>query len=145
MKQTRQPGSPQSEQSSRIRPQPFLDLFRNASSQTRTRTALAVALAWVPLAILSAIRGGPSFLSFLTDYSLQSRFLVIVPLLILAEPPLRARLDLVVHHFETFLIPRDQQTKFGQNWESCQKPQASKLAQATLVLLTYATAAWLGQ
>src|SRR5580704_15648856 len=103
MKQIPQRDLTQSGQYSRIRPQAFLDLLRNASSQTRARTAVAVAVAWVPLAILSALRGGPSFLSFLTDYASQSRFLVIVPVLILAEPPLRARLEMVVHHFETFL------------------------------------------
>jgi hypothetical protein len=137
--------STQSGQSPHIRARVFLDLFRSASSQTLTRAALAVAVAWIPLAILSAIRGVASFLSFLTDYASQSRFLIIIPVLILAEPLLRSRLALVVHHFETFLIPDDQQTKFRQNWESCLKFQDSKLARLTIVLLTYATAAWLGQ
>jgi hypothetical protein len=50
-----------------------------------------------------------------------------------------------VHQFETFLIPPDRQTKFRQNWESCLKLQDSRLAGLLIVLLTYATAAWLGR
>ena len=52
------------------------------------RTAAAVAVAWVPLAVLSAFRGGITFRSFLTDYATQSRFLIVIPVLILAELPL---------------------------------------------------------
>ena len=60
MKRTRQPSSTQSGQSSHMRPQVFFDLFRTASSQTITRAAIAVAVACVPLAVLSALRGGAS-------------------------------------------------------------------------------------
>ena len=49
---------------------------------------MAVAVAWVPLALLSALRGGGSFQSFLTDYATQSRFLIIIPVLILSAPAL---------------------------------------------------------
>jgi hypothetical protein len=44
-----------------------------------------------------------------------------------------------------FLIPEEQQTRIRQDWQSCQRLQNSKLAQVILVLLAYATAAWLGQ
>ena len=84
----------------------FVDLFRTASSRTLTRVLTAVGLAWIPLAVLSALRGGETFLSFLTDYSSESRFLIILPLLILAEPQLRDRLALVAHQFEADLVPR---------------------------------------
>jgi len=145
MKRSPQPNSTQSDQSSHIHPHAFYDLVRTASSQTLTWVGIAVALAWIPPALLSIVRGGHPFLSFLTDYASLSRFLIIIPVLILAEPPLRSRLDLVVHHFETFLIPHDQGTQFRQNWESCEKLQDSKLARVLLVVLTYATTTWLGQ
>jgi len=54
----------------------FLDLFRVASSRTRSLTVVAVALAWVQLAVLSAFRGGATLLSFLTDYATKPRFLM---------------------------------------------------------------------
>ena len=102
---SRQPGSTQSDQSSYSRPQAFLDLFRDASSQTLTWTGVAVAVAWVPLALLSALRGGGSFQSFLTDYATQSRFLIIIPVLILSAPALHERRSQVAQHIETFLVP----------------------------------------
>lgn len=121
------------------------DLFRTASSRTLTRTFTAIAIAWIPLAVLSALRGGASFLSFLTDYATQSRFLLILPVLILAEPQLRERLALVVHHFEADLVPRDQWPEFQANWNSCGKLRDSGFVKAVIVLLTYTTAALLSQ
>ena len=123
----------------------FLDLFRAASSQTLTRTFVAVAAAWIPLAVLSGLRGGAIFLSFLTDYASQSRFLIILPVLILAEPPLRQRLALVAHRFEADLVPRSQWPEFQAAWNSCERLRDSKLARMLIVVLTYATAAFLSQ
>ena len=123
----------------------FLDLFRTASSRTLTRTFVAVGLAWIPLALLSALRGGDIFLSFLTDYASQSRFLIILPLLILAEPQLRDRLALVAHHFEADLVPRNQWPEFQAKCNSFESRRNSRLAQVLIVMLTYATAAFLSQ
>ena len=111
------------------RPNIFLDLFRTASSQTLTRTAVAVAVTWVPLAVLSALRGGGSFQSFLTDYATQSRFLIIIPVLILSAPALHERRSQVAQHIETFLVPRDQYPKFHEDWTSSDKLRNSWLAQ----------------
>ncbi len=66
----------------------MFDLFRNATSTMLKRAAIAVAVAWVPLAILTAIQGHAAFLSFLTDCAAQSRFLLIISILILGEQPL---------------------------------------------------------
>ena len=123
----------------------FVDLFRTASSRTLTRVLTAVGLAWIPLAVLSALRGGETFLSFLTDYSSESRFLIILPLLILAEPQLRDRLALVAHQFEADLVPRTQWPEFQANWNSCESLRNSRLVRVLIAVLTYATAAFLSQ
>ena len=145
MKRSRQPSSTQSDQSSHMRSQIFIDLLRTSSSQTIMRAAISVAVAWVPLAILSALRGGASARSFLTDYASQSRFLIIIPVLILSEPLLHERIDSVAHHFETFLVPHNQLSKFHEDRTSGENMRDSKLARILIVLLTFATAAWLGQ
>ena len=75
----------------------------------------------------------------------MTRFLIILPVLILADPPLRVRLDMVVREFRTFIDPHDEQTKFGENWDSCVRLRDSKLARLLIAVLVYATAAWLGQ
>ena len=123
----------------------LLDLFRAASSRTLARTGIAVGVAWIPLAVLSAVRGGAIFLSFLTDYATQSRFLIILPVLILAARPLQGRLALVAHHFETFLVRDEEQPRFQAAWTSHERLRSSKLAKVLMVVLTYATAAWLSQ
>ncbi len=142
---SRQPGPTQSDQSSYNRPQVFLDLFRDASSQTLTWTGVAVAVAWVPLALLSALRGGGSFQSFLTDYATQSRFLIIIPVLILSAPALHERRSQVAQHIETFLVPRDQYPKFHEDWTWSDKLRNSWLARILIAVLVYATVIWLDQ
>jgi len=123
----------------------FLDLFHAASSHTRNVTLIAVALAWIPVAILSAIRGRAAFSSFLTDYATQSRFLIILPVLILAEPQLRQRLALVAHQFEADIVPRDQWPEFQSNWALCENRRDSNVARVLIIVLTYATAAFMTQ
>jgi len=145
MERSRVAGAIAAEPSSLSRPRVFLAMFRTASSQTLTRVAIAVGFAWVVPAILSLLRGGATFVSFLTDYASMTRFLLIIPVLIVAEPPLRERLDLVVHHFERFLVPREQVPRFQAEWAACERLRDSKLARGFLVLLTYGTAAFLGQ
>jgi len=142
MKGSRQVSSTQPNQ--HTRPQVYFDLF-HASSRTLMRTAIIVAVAWLPLAVLSALRGGSSFRSFLTDYATQSRFLIIIPVLILAELPLIERISTVADHFETFLVPHNQISEFQKHRTSGEKLRDSKLAKMLIFLLTYAAAVWLGQ
>jgi hypothetical protein len=122
----------------------FIDLLRDANARILTITAIAVALAWVPPAVLSALRGGAAFVSFLTDYASQSRFLIILPVLILAAPNLHKRLAMVAHHFGIF-VRENQLSKFHTSWTSFERLRNSGVAQAMIVLLTYATAVSLGQ
>ena len=138
---SRKPGSPQSDPSSYSRPGTFLDLLRDASSQTLTWTGVAVALAWLPLALLSALGG--SFPSFLTDYATQSRLLIVIPVLILSAPALHERRQQVAEHIETFLVPRNQHPTFHADWISTDKLRDSWLVRILIALLVYATVIWL--
>ena len=145
MKQSQQPGTTQSDRFSYRRPQVFRDLFRNASSQTLAWTGVTVAVAWLPLALLSALRGGGSFQSFLTDYATQSRFLIIIPVLILSAPSLHERRVQVAKHIEKFLVPREQYPEFHADWTSSDKLRNSWLAHILIAVLAYATVIWLDQ
>jgi hypothetical protein len=91
------------------------------------------------------LSGGDTILSFLEDYVSGSRFLIILPLLILAEPRLRERLALVARHFEADLVPRNQWPEFQANWNSCESLRNSKLVRILILVLTYATAAFLSE
>jgi hypothetical protein len=144
--QSIRPGdSGNSGQSPLLRPWRFLDLFRQATSRMLIRAAIATAIAWVPLAVLSALHGRAAFLSFLTDFAMQSRVLIIVPVLILVESSVRARYALVAHHFETTLIADNEQSKFYLRWRSYENLIDSTVVRVLLLLLTYALAAWLSE
>ena len=122
----------------------FLDLQHGASEHLVIFTALAVAVTWVPLAVLSALRGGTTLLSFLTDYASQSRFLIILPVLILGTPSLHKRLARVAHHLEDF-VQESQLSTFNAGWASFERLRNSAIAKVVIVLLTYALVVWLGQ
>jgi len=122
----------------------LLDLFRDATSPMLTRAAIATAAAWVPLAILSAFQGMPAFLSCLTDYASLSRFLIIIPVLILGDRPLQARYSLVAHHFELSVVSEAERPRFQSYWKSYERIKDSVAARWMLLVVTYALAVWLG-
>ena len=106
---------------------------------------MAVAVAWVPLALLSALGGGGSFQSFLTDYATQSRFLIVIPILILSAPSLHERRQQVAQHIEAFLVPRNQHPTFHADWTSTDKLRDSWLVRILMAVVVYATVIWLHQ
>ena len=109
------------------------------------RAAIAVAIAWIPLAIFSAIHGPTALLSFLTDFATQSRFLIIVPVLILGDRPIHARYAEVAHHFEISLVTDNEQSRFQSYWKSYERLIVSPTVRVLLLLLTYALTGWLSE
>jgi hypothetical protein len=109
------------------------------------RAAVATAVAWVPLAILSAFQGMPALRSFFTDYTTLSRCLIIIPVLILSEQPLNARYALVAHHFEMSLVPDHQKSRLASFWASYERLKDSGAVKVILLLVTYGVAAWLSE
>ena len=126
------------------RPRRFLDLLRGASERLLTLTAIAVAVCWIPPAVLSALRGGTVFLSFLTDYASQSRFLIIVPLLMLAAPDVHKRVARVERYLEQF-VQESQLSTFKASWDSFNNVGNSAIAKVAILLLTYAVAISMGR
>ena len=109
----------------------FLD-----GARIRTFTTVAVAVAWVPPALFSAFRARSVFFSFLTDYAYQTRFLIILPVLILAAPSLNKRLDKIAHQLKD-LVSEYQAPDFGTNWDSFKRLRNSMIARVVILLLTY--------
>jgi hypothetical protein len=125
------------------KPWRLLDSLRGASERLLTVTAIAVAVTWIPPAVLAGLRGGRPFLSFLTDYASQSRFLIILPVLILGAPNLQKRLARVAHHLEEF-VQESQLSTFQASWASFERLRNSRVAQVVIVLLTYALVVCVG-
>jgi hypothetical protein len=116
----------------------LLGLLRSASSGTIRLVIAAVAVTWIPPAILAAFHGLDSLRSFLLDYAAQSRLLVVIPLLILAEPPLVARLARVARHFQNAgLIKEVDLPRFASALSDFMRRGDSLIVRVVLVLLAY--------
>jgi hypothetical protein len=102
---------------------PYADVLRRLHlpasytvSATARRIAVAVFVAWLPLVLLSALRGhavGPSpRQALLCDVATYARYLLAVPLLLLAEPLCLPALARILHRFREggFVTPADETT-----------------------------------
>jgi hypothetical protein len=99
-------------------------------------------LTWLPLLVLSALDGkalgGRPAVPFLLDFEVHVRFLVALPLLIVAEPVVHRRMRLVVKRFlERHLIPEGAMTRFDAAIASAFRLRNSVVAELLLVALVY--------
>ena len=80
-----------------------LGLIKPGAPNLARRAVLSILLTWVPLLVLSAVQGlaigGQVRLPFLYDFAAYTRFLIAMPLLILAEGLIERRVAEVVAHF----------------------------------------------
>ena len=79
--------------------------------ELKFKVLIAVGLCWLPLVILSLIHGnfwtGSIEGSFITSLEAQTRFLISLPILILAEPLISKRLmKTLVQFLDSGLIPK---------------------------------------
>ena len=100
-------------------------------------TFLAV-FTWLPLLILSLVQGlafdGPVELPFLWDFAVHVRFLICVPLLIIAEVLLDARTRAVVKHFvDSKLVQVKDYPAFESVVRQAGRLRDSLLAEAIIV------------
>jgi hypothetical protein len=106
------------------------------------RTALILmALTWLPLAILCLVEGlafSGVTIPFFYDLATYGRFMIAVPVLILADIPVGARLRQVVKHFlEAHLIREEQMKEFGVILIDALRLRDSRVAEMTIVVLVY--------
>ena len=106
------------------------------------RRALVFSLvAWLPLLILSAVQGTLLTnvrIPFLYDPSAHIRFLLSVPLLIVAEVVIGPRIVAATSHFITSgLIPEDRYQDFDAAIVDAIRLRDSTLAEVIIVVITY--------
>jgi hypothetical protein len=111
--------------------------------QLMPRRVLAAALlAWVPLLLLSIAEGrawgGGVALTFLRDIETHVRFLIAVPLLLLAEVKVHERLHLIVRAFvEHGLISDTVRSQFDGAIRSAIRLRNSAVAEGLLLAFAY--------
>src|ERR1700719_1374881 len=127
---------------------PLLQLLRrvhlsdDALMLVRQRVVVIALLSWLPLLVLSALEGnvlGRSVaIPFLLDVEAHVRFLVAMPLLIIAELVVHQRMRPVVRQFlERNLIPESAMARFERTIESAFRLRNSVLAEALLIAFVY--------
>jgi hypothetical protein len=121
-----------------------LGLMRANSRSLLGKPFLSIVATWVPLLLLSALQGNATGhlvpLSFLRDIAVHARFLLAVPILLLATPVLGPRIaDAAGHFVESGLVPEEDYKRvdaaiaLGLRWGD------SAAAEIVLILLAYAT------
>ena len=121
-------------------------MITSAAIAGLTFAVIALSLAKPEAAILSAIEGhllGPH-LSFLHDVESHVRFLVALPLLILAEIVVHRRIKPLLKCFvERELVPEDELPKFYAAIEDAIRTRNSQWLELALMLFTYTAGQWL--
>ncbi|HKO34816.1 MAG TPA: hypothetical protein VJY85_13800, partial [Candidatus Limnocylindria bacterium] len=131
-----------------------LHLRSGESAAIGRRALMAVLVAWVPLVALAQLQGlakGTGHVTVLMDFAAYARFLVAVPLLVLAEGQTRTWLQRVLGHFtDARLIPVSEDASFTNLLASTRRLLSSPIALLVIVALAFALtlasgAAWRAQ
>ena len=117
-------------------------LSDNALELVRRRIIVIVLLAWMPLLALSALEGqalgGRAAVPFLLDVEVHVKFLLALPLLIIAELVVHQRMRFVVRQFlERNLIPETALSCFDSAIKSAFRLRNSVLAEVLLIAFVY--------
>jgi len=127
---------------------PLFQLLRRAHvcddalELVRKRILFFVSLTWLPLLVLSVLEGqafgGSAPVPFLWDVEAHARFLIALPLLIVAELVVHQRMRPVVRQFlDRNLIPQEALSRFDAAIASAFRMRNSVLAEAILIAVVY--------
>ncbi|HEX6533585.1 MAG TPA: hypothetical protein VF041_03255 [Gemmatimonadaceae bacterium] len=125
------------------RPRTASAVPRPERSRVGRRAIIVAAVAWVPLAVLAAVQGyalrdAPRE-SLLLDLSAYARYLVALPLLVLAEAVCLPRLALVARHFGAAgLVTDEDRSRYDQLIADTRRLLHSRRADIVIVLAAYA-------
>lgn len=117
-------------------------LSGKALEMVKKRILVLALIAWLPLSLLSALKGQAwgegTNLPFIQDVDVHIRFLLALPLFIMAELLVNQRLRLVVKEFqERNLIPEAEIAKFDKAISSALRLRNSVLAEVLIVIIIY--------
>ena len=128
---------------------PLFQMFRRAYLSgsglelLQRRIVFAVTITWLPLLVLSAREGmawgNNVTLTFIRDVDAHARFLVALPLLLVAELIVHQRMRNVLRQFGVRqLIPQHARTQFAEAVASAKRLRNSVLAEVLLLIFVYA-------
>jgi hypothetical protein len=117
-------------------------LSDDALRHVRSRILLFAIVCWLPLLVLSALDGhlrdDGVAVPFFKDIEVYSRFLLALPLLIVAELVVHVRMRYLIQQFqERGLVPEGVQERFGQAIGAALRLRNSVAAELALVAIVY--------
>jgi hypothetical protein len=117
-------------------------LSDDALQMVRRRVVVSIIVAWLPLLVLSALEGnvwgGNATVPFLKDMEAHTRFLMALPLLIVAELVVHQRMRNLVQQFlERNLIPETGKARFKAVIASAFRLRNSALIELFLIAFVY--------
>jgi len=117
-------------------------LSDDALLMVRQRVVVIALLTWLPLLVLSAVQGHlwskSVAVPFLLDLEVHIRFLIVVPLLVIAELVVHQRLRPIAKSFlERHLIPEDELPRFYRAITSAFRLRNSVIAEVLLIAIVY--------
>ena len=123
-------------------------LSGNSLELTLPRVLVITMFAWLPLLLLSVLDGhffrGASSLPFLYDIETNVRFLIALPLLIVAEVTVHLGIGPLVHRFvETRIVAPEDLPSFNAAVGSAHRVRNSLTAELALLVLVYTVGLWI--
>ena len=118
-------------------------LSGDALTLVHRRILVGVLITWLPLLLLSMWEGRAwgrdgTFIPFLLHVEVQARFLLALPLLVVAELIVHQRMRRALVHFHArHLIPDADRTRFDAAISSAMRLRNSVVAEVVLVVLVY--------
>jgi hypothetical protein len=121
----------------------WLGLMRAGHPRVVRRAILAVAIAWLPLALLTLVRGDfmrPDHANaFILDFGCYARFLIALPLLVFAEAQCAPRLTAIARQFiAAGLIAEADRPAYERAVVSTRRLLRSRAAEVAAFILAYA-------
>jgi hypothetical protein len=118
----------------------FTDLILSNDGNTRTRILLLVAIAWVPLVILSLIEGTlfatDITIPFVNDIVPYVRGLIVIPLLVMADNVIEPMMSRTLGYLQSSgIVPDSERQKLDSAADKMSRKMNSKFIQLILVIL----------
>jgi hypothetical protein len=131
---------------------PLFQLYRrshlsgDALELLKRRVVVITLFAWLPILFLSTLEGravGGAVIPFLKDIEAHARFLVALPLLIVAEVVVHRRISPMAHRFvERGIVVPEDLPRFNAAITSALRARNSVVLEVTLLVLVYALGLW---
>ena len=113
----------------------------SALGHLKRRIVVITLFAWLPLFLLSLLDGktlGGVRIPFLYDFEVQARFLLALPLLIVAELMVHKRIRTIVQQFlDRGIIPEESLPRFGAIIDSAMRVRNSIAVEVALLLVVF--------